>query len=180
MYVCIFLCQPAQVWNFSFPVRDRTCTLCTGSMESSPLNHQQSPQCLNFCTWMFSQFYSVPPPTSLLSDAQLDLKFDFTCLALLAGWDRSFRRGDPADFPKTHPRMHLIANGNIFSYPFKALSLTFLDCDVENLKWRCCDFKIFSISPIFLLLVIFCTEFPWTVGRLERRLTQRPTEGKAV
>ena len=32
---------------------------------------------------MLSQFYSLPPSTSLLSDTQLESKFDFTCLALL-------------------------------------------------------------------------------------------------
>lgn len=82
MYVYIYG-HTAQMWNLSFSVWDRTCTLRIESRESSPLNHQQSPQCLNFCTWMLSQFYSLPPSTSLLSDTQLESKFDFTCLALL-------------------------------------------------------------------------------------------------
>ena len=71
MYVYIYG-HTAQMWNLSFSVWDRTCTLRIESRESSPLNHQQSPQ-----------FYSLPPSTSLLSDTQLESKFDFTCLALL-------------------------------------------------------------------------------------------------
>ena len=50
----------------NFPNWDRTCALCSGSMESSPLDHQRSPNCTY--SWLpFMSLYPHPTELQLLS-----------------------------------------------------------------------------------------------------------------
>ena len=43
-----FLVTPHGIWDLSSLIRDQTLTLCIGSMESLPLNHQGSPKLVLF------------------------------------------------------------------------------------------------------------------------------------
>ena len=45
---CHVLAVPPSMQNLSSPTRDRTCTPCSGSTESEPLDQQASPQALYF------------------------------------------------------------------------------------------------------------------------------------
>ena len=51
-YVCMYVYFYANLLRCEILVSQSGIepALCTESMTSSPLNHQQSPQCLNFCS----------------------------------------------------------------------------------------------------------------------------------